>query len=304
MPNHLPIRPYCLRCGDYFPKTQQVSDHLAGHGCQRCSNNAPWTHERLRQSIKENNLEVNLTLSIEDLPPEDQLRSWTPLTLTCNAQNHRIRKTVNNFVHNDTGPNCTTCSIIARNLAQTNDRATVIANADAKHTDPNKVKIHTIMIELQPTRSVTKIVFGLVVVLVVMLAKTHISYNGSMTISTVMAVVVATTVLSDPNFQVDTMRAISMMIMECWSSRRVASPTWHSKARIYRIRAGLRRSGLSFNVVPVADVYFEVGQGASDLEQAILGIRDEQEVAYTHHTRFHGSTEAVPAGCISDVNRY
>ena len=87
--------------------------------------------------------------------------------------------------------------------------------------------------------------------------------------------------------------------------------------RIYRIHCGARRSGLSFNIIPVADVFFEVGQDASDLEQAILGIRDEQEFAYVHHTRFHGSTElyqldaspmklGIDAGLIdpTDVNYY
>ena len=315
LPNHLEILPYCLRCNDYFPKLQKVSDHLAGHGCQRCSNNAPWTEERLSQIIDEKGLDKFLTLVV--LPQDEDLRTSSRLRFICKAEGHPTHKTVGNYVNNETGPNCLRCSYILRGYNLQTDLAAFIEKANAKHTDP-ETGVNPYFYDLITTEKVTQKD-------VIKIGCTNCRDAGK-----------------EPYFE-----QVANYHLQGHGCRRCNNRSFRPERpgrfyelsfyspdgtflfkkagitnllladRIYRIHCGARRSKLSFTIVPVADIYFEVGQDAADLEQAVLAIRDDEDHQYLHHTRFHGSTElfqpnaspmklGIAAGLIdpADVNYY
>ena len=315
VPNHLDIQPMCHRCGQIFPKPQKVSDHLAGYGCQRCSNNAPWTEERLRQTIDEKGLDRFLTLV--GLPQDEDLRSSSRLNFVCKAEGHPTHKTVGNYVNNETGPNCRRCSYILRGYNMQTDRADFIEKASAKHTDP-ETGVNPYFYDMVTTEKVTQkdvIKIGCTACrdagkdpYFEQVANYHLQGHGCRR-------------CNNRSFRPE--RPGRFYELNFYSPdgtflfKKAGITNLLLADRIYRIHCGARRSKLAFIIVPVADVYFEVGQDAADLEQAVLAIRDDENHQYVHHTSFHGSTElfqsnaspmklGIDSGLIdpADVNYY
>ncbi|MEE2974491.1 MAG: hypothetical protein VX831_04525 [Candidatus Thermoplasmatota archaeon] len=300
VPNHLSILPWCNTCDAPFPKSQKVSDHLSGHGCQRCGGNERWTRERLERTIEERNLEQYVVVDRNSIPSDDELKADTLLTLHCRAHGHQRTKTVSNFVNNGSGPSCTRCSIDQRNLNHTNERSRVIELANMTHVDP-ETGLNPYFYDRLTSERITRrdrVEIGCSQCLqnghepyFSQRVGDHLSGHGCNR-------------CNNRSFRPD--RPGRYYELEFYAINDPQQRTLFRKGgitnltvaeRVYRIQCGMRRAGVEFGIRIVAEVYFEVGQDAHDLEQAILDIRDENETDYTPLTPFHGSTElfALPS---------
>ncbi|MGB2268187.1 MAG: hypothetical protein ACPH5T_05660 [Candidatus Poseidoniaceae archaeon] len=292
--NHLAIRPWCNTCEDYFPKTQMASDHLAGHGCQQCAGNVPWSRERLERVIEERNLEAYVTVDREQIPPDEELNAKTLLDLVCHEHGHVRSKTVGNFTSNASGPNCTRCSINKRNLEHTSDREHVLNLAQERHTDPvtgenpyfydriTQDKVRRIDVVHIGCRQCQQKGMG---PYFEQRVSDHLNGHGCNR-------------CNNRSFRPDKPGRYYELaffdnngLVPRILFRKGGITNLLVSERVYRILCGMRRAGVSLEIRIIACIKFDIGQDAYDLEQSILNIRDETGVDYTHGQRFHGSTE-------------
>ena len=283
---------FCLICNDWFPSQQRVSDHLSGHGCQRCSGSIPWTVERLLTSIEENDLTRFVELDLTQLPSE--INSRTVLNLRCIEHRHTFSRSLSNFIHSEGGANCLTCSYIERGRRRRTTREQFVQRSLLHHHDEQDQPIY--LYDLIPETMVnTDIVdigcincrnngFDTYFQQVVMY---HVAGHGCRR-------------CNPGGFNFDLPAVLYLLLITDSTGLRLywklGITNASAQERADDIRQSMRRLSLDWNIEVVAFTVFGEGREAFETEQAIISFRDEfyQEEQFTPMVKFEGWTELFP----------
>ena len=286
------IEIYCLICDDWFPDMQKVSDHLRGHGCQRCSGSIRWTYERLIEKIKENDLARFIELDQSRLPSE--INVLTDLNFVCLAKGHVFSRSLSNFVHREGGKNCLPCSYIKRGHGRRTSCEQFVAKSLIHHRDedgaplyiydqiPNTM-LNTEKVEIgciQCREKGFETYFSQVVAY-------HLAGHGCRRCNP-----------GGFNFDLPAVLYIlsikdSTGLMLYW---KLGITNVSAEERASDVRQSMRRSEIDWEVEVIDFIHFDTGKEAFDIEQAILSFRDEIlfKEEYTPEVRFEGYTECFP----------
>ena len=288
------IEIYCLICDDWFPDEQKVSDHLSGHGCQRCSGSVRWNLERLLETIEENDLARFVQLNTSQLPSE--INSHTILELICvENSSHVFPRSLSNYIHSEGGMNCLPCSYFERGRRRRTTRQQFVQSSLVHHINEHGAPLY-IYDRIPDTMVNTDIVqigcircrdsgfntyFSQVVAY-------HVAGHGCRRCNPGgfnfdLPAVLYYLSISDPSG-----------LVLYW---KLGITNASAQVRANDIKQSMRRSNINWNVEVMASTPHNTGLEAFEIEQAILSSRSEiyDEEEYTPLVQFEGWTELFPA---------
>lgn len=297
--NNTEVQIGCFPCRDrgienwFYPQT--AANHSSGYGCRTCGGVESWSAERLRTFMQESRRHDGIRVEWNQVPNEINSRSSIPLI--CIAREHPTSKPLGTLVNHETGGNCRICSYIMRGrrrrttrerfLNRASNRQVALADGGYRYDRVPNIMTMSSVIQICCIRCEES---GSVDPYFPQRVSDHLSGCGCPTCNTGSFIMELPAVVY----------VLRIFINGEFTYWKVGKTNHTADERAADIYQSMRRNGLDGRVEIVDSWQYNTGRIASDIEDAILDIREDEfscEGTYTPQEgrRFEGWTELFPS---------